>query len=79
MKILIVWHQGLLSSSGECFDLEYTLLDAGVVDGDTLTAVVLPAKVSATTKAFAMWSLWVANLEQIKLEPFGQEVSFFEP
>ena len=50
-------HQGLLSSSGECFDFENTLLDAGVVDGDTLTAVVLPAKVSATTKAFAMWSL----------------------
>eukprot|EP00438_Fugacium_kawagutii_P004673 Skav216585 [mRNA] locus=scaffold3151:128822:135176:+ [translate_table: standard] len=47
--------KGLLSDSGEVLQSWSTLLEAGVADGDTLTAVVQPAKVSATRKAFAIW------------------------
>jgi hypothetical protein len=52
---------GLLSSQGQILDVCSTLLDTGLTDGETLTAIVHAPKICATRKAFAMWFLSLAR------------------
>ncbi|CAK8991260.1 3'-cyclic-nucleotide 2'-phosphodiesterase/3'-nucleotidase [Durusdinium trenchii] len=48
-------HTGLVSADGQSLPSSSTLLEAGILHGDTLTAVVQAANVVATQRAFAMW------------------------